>query len=116
MKRIYQALLYSLDGIKFTIQSEKAFREELAICVILIPTAIILDVSIIAKILMINSLILVLIAELINTAIEVSINRISKEKHPLSKHAKDIGSSVVLLAILNSFFTWVIILIYRLFV
>lgn len=113
MIRIYKALLYSLDGIKFTIRSEKAFREELVICTILIPIAIILDVPIIAKILMINSLSLVLIAELINTAIEVSINRISKEKHHLSKHAKDIGSSVVLLAILNSLFTWGIILIYK---
>ena len=116
MIRVYKAFFHSLDGIKFTIRSEKAFRGELIISTILIPIAIILDISIIAKILMINSLVLVLIAELINTAIEVSINRISKEYHLLSKHAKDIGSSVVLLAIINSVVTWGIIIIYKILI
>ncbi|ODN43007.1 diacylglycerol kinase [Piscirickettsia litoralis] len=110
--RLAQALMYSYEGLIAAFKSEAAFRLELLIAVIFIPVALFLQVSAVAKVLMISSILLVLIAELINTAIEAVIDRISMERHSLSKKAKDIGSATVLVAMINVACTWLVILIF----
>lgn len=104
--RIIKAFGYSFSGIWFAVRNETAFAQELFLAVILIPTALYLNVSTTAKILMINSILFILMMELVNSAIEAVVNRISLEKHPLSKHAKDLGSAVVLFAFLQAGIIW----------
>ncbi len=108
--RILHAFNYSYEGLKATFQSEVAFRQECLLLVITLPFALIIDVNATDKALMIGSILLILLAELINTAIEVIIDRISEEHHPLSRKAKDIGSAIVLVAFINSICIWSIIL------
>lgn len=95
---IARAFLHSCDGLKETYKSEIAFRQDVVICSILFIFALILPVGFVYKILMIFSLGFILIAELINTSLETTIDRISTEIHPLSKKAKDIGSAIVFLS------------------
>lgn len=87
-------------------RNETAFLQEILLALVLIPVAVFLNVSLTAKVLMISSLIFILIVELINSAIEAVVDRISLEKHPLSKHAKDMGSAIVLLAFLQASIIW----------
>lgn len=108
--RLVNAFRNSWDGLAAAFKSEPPFQQELLLCAALIPIALWLDVGTIQQILLISSLIFVLICELVNTAIETTIDRISEDLHPLSKKAKDIGSAVVLLAITNAGFVWGIIL------
>jgi diacylglycerol kinase (ATP) len=112
MYRIYKAFLYSLAGLKAAFKTEPALRQEVYICIILIPLAIYVDESMIAKIILIQSLILVIIAELCNSAIEATIDRISKDIHNLSKKAKDVGSAIVFVAIINAIICWFLVLYY----
>lgn len=108
---LVHALSYSFQGLVATYKSEVAFRQETIISLILIPLALFLHVSAIAKILLIGSILLVLITELTNSAIEATIDRISEKKHPLSKKAKDIGSATVLLSLINAAMVWLVILL-----
>lgn len=112
MKRIINAFFYSLDGIKAAWRDEPAFREEMILAVIMIPAAFFLAPDTISLLLMIGSILLVLMMELINTAIEATVNHISTERHPLAKKAKDTASAAVLLALLNAGMIWVIILFF----
>jgi diacylglycerol kinase (ATP) len=111
MQRLLRALLYSLEGLRDSFKTEPAFRQEIFLAIILIPAAFFLESSPTYRILMVSSILLVLIAEIANTAIEAAINRISTEIHPLSKKAKDAGSALVLLALLNVALVWGIILL-----
>ena len=97
---------YSMHGLRKTFHNEMAFRIELSVAVILIPTALILSVSTIIQIILVGSVVLVLIVELLNTGIEAVVNRISAEKHHLSGMAKDAGSAAVFVASLNLVFVW----------
>ncbi len=109
MKRILSALFYSLDGLAATFRHEDAFRLEVLLSLILIPLALHMHVSGVAKALMIASILLVLIAELINSSIEAITDRISLENHVLAKRAKDMGSAAVMLALINVIAVWLII-------
>lgn len=111
LTRIIKAFGYSLDGLRAAYASEAAFRQELWLCAIAVPIAFWLDVTAVERALLIGSLFLILIAELINTAIETLIERISSDIHPFSKKAKDIGSAVVLMALLGAGCIWGIILL-----
>lgn len=111
LMRIWCALTYSLNGLRAAIRHEAAFRQELLLAVILIPTALFLDVSASSKALMIASVLLVLIVELLNSAIEAAVDHTSLEQHPLAKRAKDIGSAAVLLSLLTAIFAWSFILL-----
>ncbi len=111
MQRLIKAFFYSLAGFHSAFKTEPAFRQELFLCLILVPVAIFMDVTIIQKILLIGSLFIVLITELTNTAIEVIIDYISLEKHDMAKKAKDVGSGIVLLALMNAVMVWALILI-----
>lgn len=105
-KHIANACIYSFSGIKATYNSEIAFRQDIAICCVLLLFTMLLPVTFIIKILMIMSLFIILIAELINTAIETVIDRISNDIHPLSKKAKDIGSAIVFFSFIQMIFVF----------
>jgi diacylglycerol kinase (ATP) len=109
--RIIKAFGYSLEGLRAAYATEAAFRQELWLCAVAIPIACWLDVTTVERALLIGSLFLVLIAELLNTAIETIIERISPDIHPLSKKAKDIGSAVVLMSLLGTAGIWGIIVL-----
>ena len=108
--RIWNAFNYSLAGLRAAIRQEPAFRQELFLAMLLVPTALFLDVSATSKALMIASVLLVLIVELLNSAIEAAVDHTSLEQHPLAKRAKDIGSAAVLLSLLNVMAVWLLIL------
>lgn len=111
IKRLINSAQYSIEGLIAAFKSEAAFRLELFAMLFLLPIAFMLDCTIVERVLLILSLMLVLMVELINTAIEVVVNRISQDLHELSKKAKDIGSAIVFLALINAAVTWGIILI-----
>ena len=110
LTRILSAFKNSTDGLKDTFKNEEAFRQEIILTIILTPLAIYIGENHIERIFLITSLILLLLVELINTAIEVAVDRVSYEKNELSKLAKDIGSAAVLIAFLNCFIVWFFIL------
>ena len=110
LTRILSAFKNSIDGLKNTFKNEEAFRQELILTIILTPLAIYIGENYIERIFLITSLILLLLVELINTAIEVIVDRVSYEKNELSKLAMDIGSAAVLIALLNCFIIWFFIL------
>ena len=108
--RAFRAAINSWNGLIYAYKEESAFRQELALSLILIPLAIYFPVTPIEKILLIASVILVLVIELLNSSVEAAIDRISFEVHDLSKRATDFGSAAVMLALLLCVLTWAIIL------
>ncbi len=106
LRRLLNAFGYSMAGIKAAYQHEDAFRQEVFMAIVLIPLAIYLGDTVIARALMIGSVMLVIIVELLNSSIEATVDRISMESHDLAKRAKDIGSAAVLLSLLNLFVVW----------
>ncbi|WP_414830848.1 diacylglycerol kinase [Alteromonas sp. H39] len=108
--RIWFATLYSLKGLKAALKSEAAVRQEMAAMLILIPLCFVLDVSTIERVLLIMSLCIVLIAELLNTAVEALCDRVSTEVHILIAKAKDIGSAAVFVALVQAVIVWALIL------
>ena len=113
LKRIFSAFFYSIDGLKSAWKHEHAFRQELVLFIIGTVVALVLRVSAFEKLVLIAVLTLVLIVELINSAIEAVVDRVSLERHPLSKNAKDFGSAAVLLACLLAAATWAVVLFNR---
>jgi diacylglycerol kinase (ATP) len=111
LKRVWNALFYSLEGFKAAWRHEDAFRQESMLAAVLIPLAFFLADAPLARALMIASVLLVLIVELINSAIEATVDRISLENHQLAKRAKDIGSAAVLIALINVLVVWGLVLL-----
>jgi diacylglycerol kinase (ATP) len=101
MQRIINTTSYSLCGLQAAFRHEAAFRQELVLALVLIPLTLSLHVSPVGKALIIASTFGVLIIELIDSAIEAVVDRISLENHELAKRAKDIGSAAVLLSLIN---------------
>lgn len=110
LRRVWNALFYSLDGFSAAFRHEDAFRQEAILAAILIPAALFLGEDGLARALMVGSVVLVLIVELINSAIEATVDRISLENHSLAKRAKDIGSASVLLSLINVVAVWGLVL------
>jgi diacylglycerol kinase (ATP) len=110
LRRVWNALFYSLDGFAAAFRHEDAFRQESILAAILIPVALVFGDSGLERALMIGSIVLVLIVELINSAIEATVDRISLESHALAKRAKDIGSASVFLALVNVLLVWGLVL------
>ncbi|WP_341814888.1 diacylglycerol kinase [Wolbachia endosymbiont (group A) of Chalcis sispes] len=108
--RLIKAIQYSYEGIKSAFISEIAFRQELLLFIVCVSILFVLDVSNLERAVMISSLFLVLIVEIVNTAFETTIERISSEQHILSKKVKDLGSAAVFLSLINFLITWMIIL------
>lgn len=108
--RIYAAFFHSLRGFKATWAHEEAFRQEVYLLVVAGPLGLWLGQTGVEKTLLIGSLILVLIVELLNTGIEIVVDRISFERHELSGRAKDVGSAAVLSSLVLAGLTWGFIL------
>lgn len=106
LKRIVLAAGYSAKGLRSAFINEAAFRQELLLAFVLIPLACWLDVEPVQRLLMISSLFVVLIVELLNSAIEAVVDRIGPEHHELSGRAKDIGSAAVMIALLLVVYIW----------
>lgn len=109
IKRVIKALFYSLAGLKAAWKNEAAIRQEGILLLLLTPCALWLGEDAISHSLLIGSLLLVLIVELLNSAIEAVVDRVGHEHHELSGRAKDIGSAAVLIAIVNVMIIWGVI-------
>jgi len=105
LKRIWNALFYSLDGLA------AAFRQEVFLAALLVPIAFFLPAGGTGKALMIGAVLLVLIVELLNSAVEAAVDRISLDNHQLAKRAKDIGSAAVFIALVNVPVVWLLVLL-----
>ncbi len=112
LRRLFNAFGYSVDGFKAAYKHEDAFRQEVLFAIILTPLAFYLGDNAIEIALMVASVLLVLIVELLNSAIEAVVDRVSIERHELAKRAKDIGSAAVFIALLVVVVVWCLILFY----
>lgn len=110
LRRVWNALFYSIDGIAAAFRHEDAFRQEALLALVLIPTALFLPASGVGKALMIASVLLVLVVELLNSAVEAAVDRISLENHRLAKRAKDVGSAAVFVSLVNVAIVWGLVL------
>jgi diacylglycerol kinase (ATP) len=106
MLRALFAFKHSCNGLVATLRCESAFRQEVALALVLIPIAIVVPVETVERVAPIASVLLVLVVELLNTAIEAVVDRISLERHELSQRAKDCGSAAVMLALIMCALTW----------
>jgi diacylglycerol kinase (ATP) len=111
LAHLRNALRWSLAGFRSALLHEEAFRQELALFVMLAPIALWLGDSGIERALLVGSLLVVLITELLNTAVESVVDRIGPDLHTLSKRAKDIGSAAVFLSLVNVAVTWGLVLL-----
>ncbi|MBI1906742.1 MAG: diacylglycerol kinase, partial [Rhodocyclales bacterium] len=109
-RRVWNACHYSLAGLAAAWRHEDAFRQELVLALVLIPLALLIGGSGVGKALMIASVMAVLIVELVNSALEATVDRVSLENHPLAKRAKDIGSAAVMVALMNVALVWSLVL------
>jgi diacylglycerol kinase (ATP) len=114
-QRIVTATANTLDGLLAAWQNEAAFRQESLMLLVGTVCALLLKISAFEKLVLIGVLVLVLIVELINSALEAVVDRISLERHPLSKNAKDFGSAAVALAIGLAVAAWAVVLYNRFF-
>jgi len=109
LHRIRNAMFYTLRGVTAAWQHEAAFRQEVTLCIIMIPLAFLLGDSAVERALLAGSCLLVLVTELLNSAIEATIDRIGSEHHELSGRAKDLGSAAVFFSLCVATITWVLI-------
>lgn len=110
LARIFRAMICSKTGIIAAFRNEAAFRQEVILCAVLLPIALWCGQSNVERALLAGSLLLVLIVELINTAVEAVVDRISADRHELSGLAKDVGSAAVAVAILQTVIVWALVL------
>jgi len=110
LQRIVNATRYSLAGLSVAVTSENAFRQELLLALVLVPLGVWLGPTGTAKALLVASVLLVLVVELVNSAVEAVVDRVSLENHPLAKRAKDLGSAAVMLALVNVAVVWGLVL------
>ncbi len=110
-RRVLAALGYSIQGLKAAWHGEHAFRQELLMVAVASVVALLLPIPALHKLLLIAVFVQVLIIELINSAIEAVVDRVSLERHSLSKNAKDFGSAAVFLSVLLALATWAVILL-----
>ena len=108
--RLLRATGYSLAGLRCCLRHEAAFRQELALTLIGVPLALWVGDDGVERALLIGSLLLVLIVELLNTAVEVVVDRVGIESHVLSGRAKDLASAAVMLSLVNALVVWLLVL------
>ena len=111
LTHLVRAFGYSMTGLRSAFRHESAFRQELALCVIGIPLGLWLGGNAIERVMLVGSLVLVLVVELLNTSIENVVDRISAERHDLSRRAKDAGSAAVFVSLLLAGFVWLLVAI-----
>ncbi|MDR1994879.1 diacylglycerol kinase [Azonexus sp.] len=110
LRRLWNAFGYSRDGLAAAWRNEAAFREEALLAAVALPLAFYFGHSGIERALLIGSILLILIVEILNSAIEAIVDKASPEKHELAKRAKDMGSAAVLLSLLNAAAVWACVL------
>lgn len=108
--RLWDAARYSLRGIAAAWQNEAAFRQEVAVILPLLPLALWVGTTAAQRAVLILSALLILVIELINSAIESAIDRIGPERHPLSGQAKDMGSAALMIALIAGICVWGVII------
>ena len=111
LRRVLNAIGYSISGLASAFRNEDAFRQEVLLAVILVPLGLWLGPSGPTKAILVASVLLVLIVELLNSAVEAAVDRVSLDRHRLAKRAKDIGSAAVFVSIVNAFVVWFLILV-----
>ena len=111
IRRLIEAVGHSFSGLAAAFRNEAAFRLEVVSALVMVPLGLWLGPTATAKALLVASVLLVLIVELLNSAVEAAVDRISPELHPLSKRAKDIGSAAVLLSLVNAAVVWGMVLL-----
>jgi diacylglycerol kinase (ATP) len=111
LERLYRAFGWSMSGLKATFVHEAAFRQEFLLCIVLTPLAFYFGKTGVERALLLGSLLLVLIVELLNSAVEAVVDRISEDEHELSGRAKDMGSAAVFLSLLNVAVIWLFVLL-----
>lgn len=114
LTRIVRAFGYSMKGFRACFRHERAFREEVFVAALLVPLGIWLGADGVERALLVSSWLLVVMMELLNSAVEATVDRLGTEHHELSGRAKDISSAAVLLAIWVAILVWVLILLPRL--
>ena len=111
LQRLINATRYSLSGLAEATRNEGAFRQELMLAAVLVPAGLWLGQTGTDKALLVASVLLVLVVELLNSAIEATVDRISLDNHPLAKRAKDLGSAAVMIALLSVVVVWGLVLL-----
>ncbi len=111
IRRLLNALRYSFAGLRSAYRNEDAFRQELLLALVLVPLAFWLEPGATARALMIGSVLLLIVVELLNSAVEATVDRISLDDHRLAKRAKDIGSAAVLISLINLATVWLLVLL-----
>jgi len=109
LRRIFLATLFSISGLKTAWRNEAAFRQECVLCLVLVPIGLWLGQTAAERALLVASCLLVLIVELLNSAVEAVVDRVGMDHHRLSGAAKDLGSAAVLVSLLNTIAVWVIV-------
>ena len=109
VRRLIAAAGYSVSGLRAAL-AEAAFRQELAAALVLVPLGVYLGKGAVERALLVGSVVLVLVVELLNSAIEAAVDRISLEDHALAKRAKDLGSAAVMISLLMAAAVWLILL------
>lgn len=108
--RIWRALLYSFAGLASAFRTEPAFRLEVAGAAVLVPIVVALPATLVQSALLLGAVLLVLVVELLNSAVEATVDRISLEEHELAKRAKDFGSAAVFVSLVNCAVVWGLVL------
>ena len=111
LTRLFNALGYSRDGLSAAWKNEAAFREEVLLAAIALPLAVVLGKNGVERALLIGSILLILIVEILNSAVEAVVDKASPEKHELAKRAKDKGSAAVLLSLITAAAIWANVLL-----
>ncbi len=109
LRRLINATGYSMKGLKAAYQNEAAFREEVLLACVLVPAALLLRLPAVETVLLIGSVLLLMLVEILNSAVETVVDRIGPEIHPLSGRAKDLGSAAVFIAMGILGMTWILI-------
>ena len=115
IRRIYHAALYSIAGLRAAWRGEAAFRQELILCMVMIPSAFWVGDSAVERALLIGVCLLVIVVELLNSAIEALVDRVGTDRHELSGRAKDLGSAAVFISLGLTVICWGLILIENFF-
>ena len=110
---IKNAFIYTFAGIKAAWKNELAFRGEVVVAIIMIPGGIWLGRSGVEQALMVASILLILLTELLNSALEAVVDRIGPERHELSKRAKDMGSAAAFISMVTAAVVWIVIILDR---
>jgi diacylglycerol kinase (ATP) len=111
LTRLLNATRYSLAGLTQAIRHEEAFRQELMLAAVMAPLGLWLGSNGVERALLVGSVLLVLIVELLNSALEATVDRVSLDEHPLAARAKDMGSAAVMVALVNAGVVWLLVLL-----